>query len=58
MTAPTYTSTSTMARNSACSSSHRPAALTKASTRNSAAFTGLRTVITMAAANTSTAPKK
>jgi hypothetical protein len=41
-----------MARNSASSSIHIPAELQNASTRNNAAFTGLREVITPIAANT------
>jgi hypothetical protein len=46
ITAPTYTTTSAMARNSARSSSQMPAALKKASTRNSTPCTGLRAVMT------------
>ncbi len=46
ITAPTYTSTSRMARNSASSSIQMAAALKNASTRNSADATGLREVIT------------
>ena len=57
MTAPTYTSTSVMARNSASSSSQSAALLTKHSTRNSTACTGLRQVMTRSAAITSTAAK-
>jgi hypothetical protein len=55
ITAPTYTSTSEMARNSALSSIHTAAAWKKASTRYSAAYTGLRAVMTRNAANSSTA---
>ena len=50
ITAPTYTNTSTMARNSACSSIQMPAAEKKDSTRNSTAWTGLRAVMTRVAA--------
>ena len=46
-----------MARNSARSSSQVPAALKKASTRNSALCTGLREVITSVADTSSTAAK-
>ena len=49
MTAPTYTSTSTMARNSASISSHSTALVKKHSTRLSAACTGLREMITPSA---------
>src|SRR6267142_1923447 len=52
MTAPTYTSTSAMARNSARSSIHSAAAVKKASTRNKAECTGLRAMITHTAAPT------
>src|SRR5690349_1927309 len=52
ITAPTYTSTSAIARNSARSSIHSAAAVKKASTRNSAECTGLRAVITQIAAMT------
>ena len=58
ITAPTYTSTSAMARNSARSSSHTQAALANASTRYSAACTVLRAVITRAPANSSTAENR
>ena len=54
MTAPRYTSTSTMARNSALSSSHSPEACEKASMRCSTACTGLRAVMTRKAAYSST----
>jgi len=46
-----------MARNSARSSIHSAAAVKKASTRNSAACTGLRTVMTQLAAMTRIAAK-
>ena len=46
-TAPTYTTTRIMARNSAPSSTNSPAALKKARIRNSTACTGLRATITM-----------
>jgi len=52
MTAPTYTSTSTTARNSASSSSQIAAAVTKHSTSARAEYTGLREVITPRAAST------
>ena len=51
ITAPTYTSTNTIAKNSAFNSSQRQAALKNANTKNSAACTGLRAVITCVAAN-------
>src|SRR5262249_47776974 len=57
ITAPTYTRTSAIARNSARSSIHSAAAVKKASTRNSAECTGLRAVITHTAAVTSTNAK-
>jgi hypothetical protein len=57
MTAPTYTSTSTMARNSASISSQIAAEVTKHSTRLSADYTGLRDTITATAASTSTVAK-
>ena len=46
-----------MARNSARSSIQTQAAVKNASTRNSAAYTGLRAVMTRNAANSSTAEK-
>ena len=49
MTAPTYTSTSTIARNSASISSQSTALVTKHSTRLSAEYTGLRDTITPSA---------
>ena len=52
MTAPTYTSTRARDRNSASSSIQRAALLKKASTRKSAAYTGLRTVTTISPAKT------
>ena len=55
ITAPTYTSTSEMERNSARNSIQMPEAWKKASTRYSAACTGLRAVMTRNAANSSTA---
>ena len=58
ITAPTYTSTSAMARNSARSSSHRHAALPNASTRYSAACTVLRAVMTRTLANSSTSENR
>ncbi len=58
ITAPTYTSTSVMARNSAYSSNHNDAAVKNASTRKSAACTGLRTRTTSNVEASSTAPKK
>jgi hypothetical protein len=57
MTAPTYTTTSVMARNSASSSSQITALLRNANTRNSAQCTGLRAVITPSAETSSTAAK-
>ena len=57
MTAPTYTSTSTMPRNSASSISQMTALLKKHSTSSSAQCTGLRARITPSAAHTSTAAK-
>ncbi len=51
MTAPTYTSTSAIARNSASVSSHSAALCTNASTRNNAECTGLRVVMTPSAAH-------
>jgi len=57
ITAPTYTSTSTMPRNSASSISHKPAAVKKLSTRNRTEWTGLRAVITRNAAAIKTAEK-
>ena len=58
MTAPTYTSTRVMARNSASINSHSAALVKNASTRNSAACTVLRTLITRTAANTRTTAKR
>ncbi len=58
ITAPTYTSTSVMARNSACSCSQIAAEVKNASTRSSAACTGLRAVMTPSAESTSTVAKK
>ncbi|MCY1548434.1 hypothetical protein D9M68_845450 [compost metagenome] len=55
ITAPTYTSTSSSARNSAPSSIHSMAALANARIRCRTAVTGLRAVITRNAAITSTA---
>jgi hypothetical protein len=57
ITAPTYTTTSAMARNSARSSSQMPAAVKKASTSASAPCTGLRAVITASPDTSSTAAK-
>ena len=57
ITAPTYTSTSVIARNSACSRIQMHEALKNASTRNSAACTVLRAVMTRAAANSRTTEK-
>ena len=57
ITAPTYTSTSAMARNSARSSIQIIAAWKNDNTRYSAACTGLRAVTTRNAANSSTAEK-
>ena len=54
MTAPTYTSTSTMPRNSASSSSQITALLKKHSTSSSAQCTGFRARITPSAAQIST----
>ena len=51
VTAPTYTNTSTIARNSACSSIHTPAALKNDNTSQSAECTGFLLVITRSAAN-------
>ena len=58
ITAPTYTSTSSSARNSAPSSIHSIAALAKARIRCMTAVTGLRAVITRNAAITSTAASR
>ena len=52
ITAPTYTSTSTTARNSASISSQMAAEVTKHMTSASAEYTGLREVITPSAAST------
>src|ERR1044071_9344185 len=57
ITAPTYTSTSTMPRNSACSSSHRQAVEKKVRISESTACTGFFSVITMPADSTVTAAK-
>ena len=46
ITAPTYTSTSTIARNSASTSSQIAADVTKHSTSDNAEYTGLREMIT------------
>ncbi len=56
MTAPTYTSTSTTARNSASSSSQMAAELMKHMTSASAEYTGLRALITPSAAAMRMAP--
>ena len=58
ITAPKYTSTSTMAKNSAFKSSHRPAACEKASIKCNTACTGFRAVMTRKAANSSTTEKR
>ena len=57
MTAPTYTRTRVIARNSASSSSHKAAAVKNASTRNRAACTGFFAVITRSEANSRIAEK-
>src|SRR5690242_4790612 len=57
ITAPTYTSTSTMPRNSACSSSHRQAVEKKVRISESTACTGFFMVITMPADSTVIAAK-
>ena len=57
ITAPTYTSTSAIARNSALSIIHRQDALKNASTRKSAACTVDRAVMTPNDAPSSTAEK-
>src|SRR5436189_4659152 len=57
ITAPTYTSTSTMPRNSACSSSHRQAEEKKVRISESTACTGFFSVITALAASTVTSAK-
>ena len=57
ITAPTYTSTRAMPRNSACSSSHRQAVEKKVRISDSAACTGFLTVITAQAESTVTAAK-
>src|SRR6478736_1660788 len=57
ITAPTYTSTSTMPRNSACSSSHRKAVEKKVRISESTACTGFFMVITMPAESTVIAAK-
>ena len=57
ITAPTYTSTSTMPRNSASSSSQITAELKKHSTSSSAEYTGFRASITPRAAPTSETAK-
>ena len=58
MTAPRYTSTSAIARNSALSNSQTAAACENARMRYSTACTGLRAVITRKAANSSTTEKR
>src|SRR6218665_1785146 len=58
ITAPRYTSTSVIARNSALSSNQTAAACEKAKIRYSTACTGLRAVITRKAANSSTTEKR
>src|ERR1700744_1423884 len=55
MTAPTYTSTSTIPRNSASSSSQMTALLKKHSTSSNAEYTGFRARMTPSAAAISTA---
>src|SRR5690606_17848707 len=55
ITAPTYTTTSVIARNSASSSSHSTALCRNANTRNSTECTGLRAVITPSAATSNIA---
>jgi hypothetical protein len=57
ITAPTYTITSAMARNSAPRSSQIAAAVKKASTRNSTPCTGLRAVMTSTPDTSNTAAK-
>src|SRR5450432_3108986 len=57
ITAPTYTSTSTIPKNSASSSTQMTALLKKHSTSSSAEYTGLRDKITPSAAQTSTLAK-
>ena len=57
ITAPTYTSTSAMPRNSAPARIQVQATVKKVSTRNSAAWTGLRTLITATADITAAAAK-
>src|SRR4249919_608047 len=57
ITAPTYTSTSTMPRNSACSSSHRQAVEKKVRISESTAWTGFFCVITEIADSTVTVAK-
>ena len=47
ITAPTYTSTKAIAKNSACKRSQIPAALKNARTRDSAAVTGFLEVMTL-----------
>lgn len=58
ITAPRYTSTSTMAKNSALSRNHTAEACEKASMRYNTACTGLRAVTTRKAANSSTTEKR
>jgi hypothetical protein len=58
VTAPTYTSTSVMARNSASSMIHNAAAVKNASTSDSTAWTGLRAVTTRRADRMSTVEKR
>src|SRR5690606_1367712 len=57
ITAPTYTTTSAMPRNSASARIQVQATVKNASTRHSAACTGLRTLITAPAATTVTTAK-
>ena len=58
MTAPTYTSTSTTARNSASMSSQMAAEVTKHMTSPRAEYTGLRALITPTAERTRMPPKR
>ena len=58
ITAPTYTSTSAIAKNSACSNNHKPAALKKESTRNNADKIGFLEVITLIAEKSKIKEKK
>ena len=57
-TAPTYTKTRTIPRNSAPISTNSPAALTNARIRNSTECTGLRDTITITAEATQTAANR